>query len=192
MKHVAFLAAVAVFAPGAAQAALIDCPASFTTDGTAKVRHSGTATAAGDCEYLSPPDSSTTAKIETINSVGFFGFSDWRDNEQTQLDGAGAEGQSGTWTIAEAQFALRDYIIVFKDGDDTNLIAFLFNEKAITGTWLSPFTNPSFLGLKPNEPKDVSHDTISYRSRPDANEVPGPGMLGLSALDLALVRRRTA
>src|SRR3546814_178511 len=126
----------AVFAAGAAfgfgssaQAALITCPASFTADGTAKV-HDGTAdknTAASDCQYDDETGTSDVASITNINESAFFGFSDWEDNGQTQIDPP--VDSSGTWSIDDVDFDAFDYIMVFKDGEGTSLIAFLFNEE---------------------------------------------------------------
>ena len=52
----------------------------------------------------------------------------------------------GVKAIQGVNFAALDYIIVFKDGNDTNLIAFSFNEVYSSGTWNTPFT-PKVLPL---------------------------------------------
>jgi hypothetical protein len=171
-------------------AALLDCPAGFSAGLTAKVENTtGTATAANGCQYLDPPDQSNVAKLENVNAAGFFGYSDWQSNGQTQLSGAGSTGQSGTWSIASADFAAFDYMIVFKDGSNTNLIAFAFNELFSSGVWSSPFQNPPFVDLKDGQTKDVSHLSIFRRGEHQVSE---PGMVvlfGLGLLMLGLLRR---
>lgn len=142
------------------------------------------------CQYLTPPDTSYVASVSNINAAGFFGFTDWESNNQTQIDPA--NNQSGTWTIANVDFATYDYAIFFKDGANTNLIGFLFDETASTGTWTTPFTNPPFAGLNENQQKDVSHYTI-VRHPGGTTEVPEPttlAVLGAGLIGLGCVRRR--
>lgn len=189
-----------------AQAALVSCPAAYTANGTAKVAASGpgTLTAASNCQYLTPADNNNVASIAHINSAGFFGTTNWQENVgNTQID---TPNQStGTWSIANFNFASFDYIIVFKDGKDTNLVGFLLNESYSSGVWSTPFTAAltELQGLDKN--KDVSHYTIARRASTQPpciptpgfpcgeQEVPEPGtltLLGIGALGAAFLGRR--
>ena len=174
-------------------AALEACPASFTADGTAKVHDGGGApilTAASMCQYVTPADNSNVASITNINAAGFFGFSDWQANSpvQGQID---ANASTGTWSISNVNFALYDYIIVFKDGEETNLIAFLFNEAFSSGGWSTPFTEPPFDFSGGSTSHDVSHYTIARRLAGQTVSEPGVlALFGASLLMLGFMRRR--
>jgi hypothetical protein len=191
-KFLFLVTGLAVAAATPAHAALVTCPASFIADGTAKV-FNGSDTAVSACQYLTPPDPSHVASVANINASGFFGLSDWTDNGQTQVNLADGAGGSGSWTINGVDFDAYDYMMVFKDGAHTNLIAFLFNEEFASGSWSTPFTDPPFSFPGASTSRDVSHYSIVRRWNPDI-EIPEPGMIGLLGLGLAgiAVRRRRA
>lgn len=180
----------------AAHAALVSCPTSFTTNPTAKVENSGgTLTAASACQYVTPADNNNVASVANINTAGFFGTNTWQLNGSNLQVGPG--GPSGTWTIAGANFAAFDYMIVFKDGNGTNLTGFLFNELFSNGVWSTPFTDPPFDLPGQSTSHDVSHYTIVQRTGrivpPGGGEVPEPGILALMGLGMAgfaVARRR--
>jgi PEP-CTERM motif len=170
---------------GQGHAALVSCPGSFTADGTAKVNNGSAAqlTAANSCQYITPASSSNVASIANINTAGFFGFSDWMSNDQTQINTP--DQSSGMWSISNVDFASNDYLIVFKDGANTNLTAFLFNEDYASGAWSTPFTDPPFNLPGMSTSHEVSHYTIAKRAAgtPPTN-VPEPASLAIFGVGL--------
>lgn len=189
------LAASSFVVVQAAQAGLVSCPASFVTDPDAKVEDpTGTTTAASACQYLDDADSGNVANLDNINAAGFFGTSNWEingGNGQIEVD----EASTGTWAIDMPDFTTYDYMIVFKDGDDTNLVGFLLNELYASGVWSTPFTSPPFTFNGSSTAHDVSHYTIVQREgEGPGNEIPEPGVLGLMGIGLlgyTAVRRRS-
>lgn len=190
----AALGAVAAFS-APANAALITCPAAHIADGTSKV-FNGSNSAVSACQYDNATGTSTVANLTNINASAFYGFSDWTDNGQTQINLADGAGGSGTWTINGVDFAAYDYLIVFKNGNGTHLTAFTFNEEFSSGGWSTPFTDPPFDLPGASKSHDVSHYSIVKRYNPTEEppgEVPEPAMLGLFGLGLmgvGMARRR--
>ncbi len=140
----------------AAQAALVPCGTNSSLNLLSKVAY------AVDCQYLTPFDSSNVASITNINTARFFGTSDWVEIGKTEISG---DGQSGAWSVPNPEALKYDYIIVFKAGSSTNLIAFRLNVAASSsGKWTSPFTQPPF-DIAGSGAQDVSHYTIAQRKQ---------------------------
>lgn len=200
----AIILASSLFAVQAAHAALVNCPASFTANGTAKVEDdTSTFNAASACQYLNTP-SNQPATIDNINDAMFFGFDDWEENGLNEINlQVDANASSGTWAIIGANFAVYDYMIVFKDGSDTNLVGFLLDGPYTSGDWLTPFTSEAFTftsngnGQPAPTQKEVSHYSIVQREgegEGESTEIPEPGMvalLGIGMLGYAAARRRS-
>jgi hypothetical protein len=187
---VALVAAGLVSFAVTSHAALLGCPSSFTTSPTAKVENLfGTSTAVNGCQYIAPSDQNNVASLANVNAAGFFDHGDWQSNGQTQKEDFFSSGLAGLWSIANVDFAAFDYMIVFKDGRDTNLIAFSFNELFSFGSWSSPFQNPPFENLK--QTKEVSHLSIFRRGGEQQVSEPGIlGLFGIGLLALGFLRRK--
>jgi hypothetical protein len=148
---------------------------------------SGGATAATDCEYLSPPDTSYVANVTNINTAQFFGINAWESAGVNQQD---ANASSGSWSIPSYDSSYL-YMIVFKDGAGTNLVGFLIANGKSSGTWDTPFTDPPFSLSGNSTSKQVSHFSIfRYKEGVTVAEPGTLGLLGLGLLGIAIMRRR--
>jgi hypothetical protein len=92
---------------------------------------------------------------------------------------------TGTWEIQSPNFEEFDYMITFKDGANTSLISFLFNEDYSSGGWNSPFIDPPY---DVNNAKQVSHFSIFRRTAGGTiTEIPVPAALVLFGFGLVAV-----
>jgi len=152
-----------------ANALVANCPASFVADGTSKVTNlAGDQTAVEACQIAQPQDDpSNTASIANINAAEFGGTDTWQANTGANQLQVGPGGASGTWSINNPDFVTYDYGIFFKDGNDTNLVGFLFNEEFTSGAWTTPFTFPPFVASNgSSDAHNVSHYTIARTTTP--------------------------
>lgn len=155
--------------------------------------------------------------VDDVNDAALFDFDDWLfagkyDREDgadeftagsedvdfnitADSPGDGDFGTSGTWSLGlSAFFDYSDVMLLFKDGADTQPIAFrldeyleldgagLCDDDGCSGDWYSPFENPPFDDLAGDETRDVSH--ISAFVRGEGATVPTPGSLALLGVGL--------
>lgn len=197
MASVVLLTAVAAAYPfGVAQAVPITCNLSVA-DGTSHVyTDPGQQTAVSEC-YIDSAAFNDEGKFKDHNAYSYFGFADWELAEFT----GDRTGQSGGWAITDPDFGLNDYMIIFKSGQGTALVGFLFNEEFDAGLWISPFTEAQFPNAPGRGAKDVSHWNIYFREAEDPDPDPGPepipepgtlALFGTALAGLWALRRRTA
>jgi hypothetical protein len=147
------------------------------------------------CEYVTPiPTNPAQFSVGQIQSQNFFGFTDWTSGGQNGTEIPGS-GQSGTWNITSSLWqTYSDVMLVFKDGAGTSPVAYRLVQNAVTGQWASPFRNPPFTALGPDQIKDVSNITVYYRGTATTtppNPIPTPAVLpGAIGMGIAALRKK--
>jgi hypothetical protein len=104
---------------------------------------------------------------------------------------------SGTYSYVGGSPVPSDVILVFKDGDGTNLVAYLL-QSPYGGTYSTPFTNPPF-PTNNGATKDISHISVYYRPGEGGGDegggkVPEPAtlaLMGLGLLGMSKLRRKS-
>lgn len=141
--------------------------------------------AASEAEYVEPTDNEFVANETNVNGLGFFGTNDWEFNPGNGKEDLDPAALTGTWEIQSPNFEEFDYMITFKDGANTSLISFLFNEDYSSGGWNSPFIDPPY---DVNNAKQVSHFSIFRRTAGGTiTEIPVPAALVLFGFGLVAV-----
>jgi hypothetical protein len=134
-------------------------------------------------------DSVSNNRPLTVNTEGFFGFTDWKFGgkigENAGYTGT-KSGKSGTWNLSSVfQSSWQDVMLVFKSGNNTKLTGYLLADNVSSGQWSSPFD------------KDVSHISVYFREGSagggNSAAVPEPTTMAgiaLAGTGLAAYRRR--
>lgn len=171
---------------------------------------SGKVSNTSNCAILKPIDANQNDNLALINSTGFFGITDWLlGGKYDNMNGSGGtdtsalfnftgNNQSGQYIYAGGTPAPSDVMLVFKDGENTNLVAYLLKQP-YGGTYSSPFTDPPFPLPGRSTLHDISHITVYYRNGDDGSgdptgDVPEPAtlaLIGLGMLGISKMRRKS-
>ncbi|MEA5617979.1 PEP-CTERM sorting domain-containing protein [Cronbergia sp. UHCC 0137] len=159
---------------------------------------SGKVTGTNACEVSDDfsQDSVSPNKPLTVNTEEFFDTTNWifggKIGSNTGYTGT-KSGKSGSWNIASAiKDNWDDVMLVFKSGNDTKLTGYKVTDGVKSGTWQSPFLQFDNKG-KEKSPKDVSHISVYYTTKPKPRKVPEPtALIGLGFVVSGMVfsRRR--
>jgi hypothetical protein len=162
---------------------------------------------ARDCAILLPLNGAVNDHEDVVNTEQFFGIDNWMldgkydsvgessgQDSSSLFDFTGGN-QSGTYTYVGTGTAPTSIMFVFKDGGDTNLVAYLLTSPYDEGTYATPFTEPPFI-FPGNDARAISHISVYYQhgdTPPPNHDVPEPATLaimGLGLLGMSRLRRK--
>lgn len=172
--------AVATLAAAPAQAALSSCTSIMTDRVVGEI----------GCQVSSEDQDNVGNNAPlTVNTEGFFNFTDWAFSGKLGVSGYSGDGtgQSGNWNLSNViDNTWTDIMLVFKSGQE-DLIGYRFAPTTTSGTWQSPFL------MQNGNYRDVSHVSVYYRAgvvRPPV-DVPEPAtLLGLGVVGAGLFAGR--
>lgn len=164
-----------------------------------------------NCAILSPLDGNQNDNpLSFVNAQNFFGISNWKsDGKYDNLDATPTETstlfdftgdvQSGKYSYVGPTTQPADVMFIIKDGNGTNLVAYLLAHPYGDGTYSSPFTKPPFPLEGKSTLHDISHISVYYV--PDdgggdttGGHVPEPAtlaLMGLGLLGMSKLRRKS-
>ncbi len=192
----AFLLVGSMLVAGPASASLINCS---DVDGGLENKVNPNQ----GCQILEPLDGNQNDSPTLINNTAFFGYSDWSFDGKYDDDGDAltpdpgdpativsfdGDAESGTWGLVDLDFwaSFDNLMMVFKDGGNTNLVAYDITTGALNGDYATPFTSPPFPLPGAGNDRDISHVSIYYRDN-GHGEIPAPGSLLLVGLGLVML-----
>lgn len=152
------------------------------------------------CTILGPLDGQVNDSVNgaastyTVNINNFFSFNTWKFDGKYQ-DGADSSslfnftggGASGTYKFVGSNI-YSQLMLVFKDGQGTNLVGYLVNASSASKDYSTPFSDPPFDLPGNSTSHDISHISVYYQLGdppvPPTGKTPEPGTIAILGLGL--------